>query len=489
MIGRSQSEFPVATFKVIQLWLTIAALALAPLFFGSVDLFWIAVWTILLSISVLCGVAAPTGAGQSRLLFGFLALCGIYALVAIVQIIPNAVGQFNDPIWRRANELLGLSTLPRISSRAEISPLATGHFLLFATSFVSGFSVGTSRRNGERLIWFAQYSILLYAIYGLAAFVFAPDMLLWTNKVAYRGYLTATFVNHNTAATFMGAGSLLWFCLAFSSAQSIRFSTIRMLLLSPSSETLALKMILRSAAAVTCLFALLLTGSRGGLLCSAMGLLVSMMLMVANKWKLPRRYILVFALTGFALSIIWLSNIGRIASQSLIDGNRLSVYHLTLQAIRERPFLGAGAGTFPDLFPAFRNSDLWTWGVWDYAHSTILEIAFEMGIPIAAMIMIAALGSVLILMRAAATASERADRRVFAAIAGIATLSYLHSLVDFSLQIPGYSIVFGILLGCGLARASAATTESRQAMNRTAINANSDPTPHRMEKKLGERLV
>jgi O-antigen ligase len=189
------------------------------------------------------------------------------------------------------------------------------------------------------------------------------------------------------------------------------------------------------------------------LLCSGMGFLVAMILMVANKRKLPRWYILSFAITAFALIVILADRLGRIASQGFIDDNRLSVYYLTLQAIRARPLLGAGAGTFPDLFPAFRTNVISTWGVWDYAHSTILEIAFEMGIPVAAMIVIAALLCVFILLRAALATSERVDRRVLAAVAGIATLSFLHSTIDFSLQIPGYSIVFGILLGCGLARA------------------------------------
>jgi O-antigen ligase len=474
-----QSEFLVATFSSIQLWATIVVLVLAPLFFGSVDLFWIAVWAILLSISALCGVAAPMGVGQSRILFGFLALCGIYALVAIVQIVPHIVDQLDDPSWRRANDLLGLNALPRISSRAEIPPPTIGHFLVFATSFISGFCIGTSRRNSEKLVWFAQHSILLYVIYGLAAFVFSPDMLLWTNKVSYRGYLTATFVNHNTAATFAGAGALLWFCLAFSSVQSLRFSTIRMLL-SRTNEALALKIILRSAAALTCLFGLLLTGSRGGLACTAMGLVVAMMLMAANKWKLPLWRMLALAVTASALTAIWVSSTGRIASQSLIDDNRLSVYYLSLQAISERPLLGAGAGTFPDLFPALRSSDLWTWGVWDYAHSTLLEIAFEMGIPIAAIIAAGAVASVFILARAAATTSERADRRLLAAITGIATLSYLHSTIDFSLQIPGYYVVFVILLGCGLAKASAAGPESRHTANdRTEgkLIADREPVP------------
>ena len=460
MKRRRDPTFLVRTFTFVQLWTTIAALVLAPLFFGSVDLFWIASWTILLSIGALCGLAIPASPEQGRVLLWFFALCSIYAGVAILQITPNLVGRLNDPIWQQMNGLLDRDTLPRISSRTEIPPLAAGHFLLFATSFLSGFFVGTSKRNRDRLVEFTQYSILIYTLYGIAALIFTPDRLLWADKDSYLGYLTATFVNHNTAATFVGAGGLLWFCLAFSSVQSLRLSTIRLLLLSRSNEALAMKIVVRSAAALTCFFGLLLTGSRGGLICSVMGLLVAMILMAVNKWSLRRWHILALASTAFALTSIWVSGIGRIASQGLIDNNRLSVYSSIINSIKERPLLGAGAGTFADMFPAFRNSDLWTWGVWDYAHSTLLEIAFEMGIPVAALIAAGALASVFVLMRAAATTYERVDRRVLAAIAGIATLSYLHAMIDFSLQIPGYFVVFGILLGCGLARASVTKAET-----------------------------
>src|SRR6266480_4208470 len=165
MTSRIQLRLPAVTFRSVQLWTAIVVLVLAPLFFGSVDLFWLSFWTILLSIGTLCGVAVPMSTGQSRLLFGFLVLCGIYAVLAIVQITLHLVDQLNDPVWHRANDLLGLDALPRISSRAELPPLAIGHFLLFAASFASGFSAGTLPRDGDRLIWFAQYSILLYAIY------------------------------------------------------------------------------------------------------------------------------------------------------------------------------------------------------------------------------------------------------------------------------------------------------------------------------------
>ena len=471
MMRRPQSELPVAMFSSIQLWTTIVALILAPLFFGSVDLFWIAVWAILLSISVLCGVAAPMDTGQSRVLFGFFALCGIYTLVAIVQITPHVLDQLNDPSWRQANDLLGLDALPRISSRAEMPPLAVGHFLLFATSFISGFFIGTSRRNSDSLIWFAQYSILLYAIYGLAALILTPNMVLWAPKLAYRGSLTATFINHNTAATFIGAGAILWFCSAFSSLQqSSGFSSIRLLLLNRANEHLAFSFLARSGAALTCFFALLLTGSRGGLICTCFGLLVAIILMVANRQKPRFRQMVVWGSVALAFIVALLSQKGRIGSQGLLDDARWSVYEFCIEAIRQRPLLGAGAGTFEDLFPSLRGDNFSSGGVWDYAHSTILEIAVEMGIPVAVMIVLAALASLFILARATVKSKGR-SRRSLAAITGIAVLSYLHSTIDFSLQIPGYLVLFGILLGCGLARASATPATAGEVRSIAAASA------------------
>src|ERR1700730_6219452 len=418
MMHRQKSEFPVAMFSSIQLWTTIVVLILAPLFFGSVDLFWIAVWTILLSASALCGVAVPMGAAQSRILFSFLALCGVYALVAIIQITPHVIDQLNDPSWRRADELLDLGVLPRISSRAEIPPLAAGLVLVFATSFMNGFCIGTSRRKSSKLISFAQYSILVYVIYGLAALVLMPNIVLWAPKLAYRGSLTATFINHNTAATFVGAGAILWFCSAFSSLQSFQFSSLRLLLLTRLNEPLAFRIIARSAAALGCFFALLLTGSRGGLICSCLGLLVAIILMVANRQKPKFWHMVAWGSVALAVTVALLSRLGRIGSQGLFDEARWSVYGFCIGAIRQRPLLGAGLGTFEDLFPSLRADGFYSWGVWDYAHSTILEIAVEKGTPVAAMVGIAELDSRFILARASVK-SEGRSRRALAAITGI----------------------------------------------------------------------
>ena len=109
MTRRLQLKFPVETFKSIQVGLTLTSLTLAPLFFGSVDQLWVAIWVVLLSISTLIGAAGPLSATQRRVLFGFFAVSSAYALVAIVQVAPGLFEQLEDPIWRRVGRASGTS--------------------------------------------------------------------------------------------------------------------------------------------------------------------------------------------------------------------------------------------------------------------------------------------------------------------------------------------------------------------------------------------
>jgi O-antigen ligase len=127
--------------------------------------------------------------------------------------------------------------------------------------------------------------------------------------------------------------------------------------------------------------------------------------------------------------------------------------------------LGAGAGTFADIFPSLRTTTFHDGGVWTFAHSTILEIAVEMGLPIAAMVAVGAIASIVILAIAAIRSRDR-SRSSLSAVAGVAVLSYVHSTIDFSLQIPGYLILFGILLGCGLSQATSDESSVRRSRSR-----------------------
>jgi hypothetical protein len=72
-----------------------------------------------------------------------------------------------------------------------------------------------SGHHRDKVIWFAQYSILIYAAYGVAALILTPNMVLWAPKVAYHGSLTGTLSTtrplQHSLASVRSCGSVLPF--------------------------------------------------------------------------------------------------------------------------------------------------------------------------------------------------------------------------------------------------------------------------------------
>ncbi|MBP0575551.1 hypothetical protein J8J27_33020, partial [Mycobacterium tuberculosis] len=77
--------------------------------------------------------------------------------------------------------------------------------------------------------------------------------------------------------------------------------------------------------------------------------------------------------------------------------------------------------------------------VWDRAHNVFLEFALGVGVPAAAGVLVALYA---VLTTTFVIGWRRRRRLVCAPITGIAILVLLtlHSLVDFSLQIPGMAV-------------------------------------------------
>ena len=121
-----------------------------------------------------------------------------------------------------------------------------------------------------------------------------------------------------------------------------------------------------------------------------------------------------------------------------------------VRMIDDHPWLGTGQGTFAYAFPAYRSPNVSLWGVWDLAHNTLLEIAADMGVPLAALVVAAWLAVFVVLVRGAFV--RRGGLAVPVAGLAVAILAVLHSLIDFSLQIPGFAIVALCLVGAGLAQ-------------------------------------
>jgi hypothetical protein len=118
--------------------------------------------------------------------------------------------------------------------------------------------------------------------------------------------------------------------------------------------------------------------------------------------------------------------------------------------IGDHPWLGTGLGTFAWIYPSYRSNALTSWGVWDRAHSTPLEIASDMGLPLAG-IVVTGWAAIFAVLGFGLWSRQRDHIIVIAALA-VASLGILHSLIDFSLQIPGFALMVFSLVGAGLAQ-------------------------------------
>ena len=439
-------------------WLLFVAAALAPLPFGSNVPSIIAFWCIVLGT---CLVFAPVRSLRG----GQLALAGLaaivvaaYGLVLHEQLAehPWLAVATPHPIWHEAEAALHTSIVPIVAIARNQPWLELGRPLLCILAIACGFLVGVDQDRARQLIKLIAWSGAAYAAYAIWAHLFDPTHLLWQDKEAYLESVTGTFVNRNTAAAYFGSCAVVWSLLLW---ERVRFgmsggpfdwrTTGAQLFSEPPKDV-----VVAFAMLFLCLAAMFMTGSRAGVVLSLFALIVAFIAFFRRD--LPRRAGLVTAVTGGGVvALILLQLMGgdvnaRFDISGLADEGRSETYRATLRMIADHPWFGTGLGTFALAFPAYRSSNVSIWGVWDMAHNTLLETAADMGIPIAALVGIVWIVIFAVLIRG--TLVRRRGLLAPVAALAVASLSVLHSLIDFTLQIPGYGIVALSLIGAGLAQ-------------------------------------
>jgi hypothetical protein len=131
----------------------------------------------------------------------------------------------------------------------------------------------------------------------------------------------------------------------------------------------------------------------------------------------------------------------------------VKIWLASWQAIKMSPWLGWGLGSFADIYAIVQPESIPLAN--DLAHSTPIETMVEVGIPIA----LVGFAIVLIPWGVAlygALTRRRAHRYLPAAAFAVAAVPILHSLVDFSLQMPAIGFVVSAVLGWAGLRRSAA---------------------------------
>jgi O-antigen ligase len=208
------------------------------------------------------------------------------------------------------------------------------------------------------------------------------------------------------------------------------------------------------------LVALLLTGSRGGFGATAFGLFVlgALTLRLRSQQTAKRREaiigIIAIAVGALLVAATFLVFgdviIGKIAKHGFGDSGRMGVYIITMRSILAAPLLGYGYGTFADVFPMFRDQSVGTFGQWNQAHNTYLEVFQGLGLLFGSMLIASVVVLVLRCVKGATT--RQMNETVPCVAASVAFLLGVHSLIDFSLQMQATAITFMALLGAGVAQ-------------------------------------
>ncbi|MDI1284454.1 MAG: O-antigen ligase family protein [Reyranella sp.] len=271
--------------------------------------------------------------------------------------------------------------------------------------------------------------------------------------VGSRCLMSGTFMNSNSFACYVGMALVAALALILSG----RSREVSAGYNAPAERTfdsvLTGSRVVLVAVAFFLLGGLLLSASRAGFAASVAGALVLALLLLRGRWR-QRPDLVRWFWIGLAILLVlgliaggaMLSKVARASDASV----RVAIWLASIEAIGLSPWLGWGLGSFTDIFTILQPSSITQPN--NRAHSTPLEVMVELGvigaIPAFALVLVPWVAS----LRGANRRTYR--RRILPAAAfAIVAIPILHSMVDFSLQIPAIAYLVSALLGLGWAQA------------------------------------
>jgi O-Antigen ligase len=462
----SQSKFRdfwnrSVTSDWVVFWAFIAALAWCPFYFGSNDLLAWGINAILFPILVVFYELSLLAKGARhpisiRLIWVPAILFGAVLIWTFVQNASWTPESWHHPIWDMASDALERPLDGSISVNRDLTALAQLRLVTSASAFWLAVQLCRDSRRADYLLKSVGFIVCVYAVYGFASFALAPGTILWIKDNYAIGFVRSTFVNQNNFATYDGIG-LLAICGLFfrvfrrevmSAGGSVGFTIATLL------ENVGRRGWLLLGGAFILLVALLLTGSRGGVLATFLGLFVLTTLMFTRRSTRPTRHLetIVFCVALFAAVLTAFGDtfFGRIETGGIYDEGRMALNRLTLGSVGDARFLGFGYGTFADVFPMYRDQSVGVDRIFDKAHNSYLEVLQGLGLAFGSML-IANLA--LLVLRCLSGAVRRHQSATIPCVAaGAGFLVGVHSLVDFSLQIQAVTLTFMAILGAGVAQ-------------------------------------
>ena len=358
-----------------------------------------------------------------------------------------------QPIWGEAKALLG-DARPTMDLDPALGREALMRLLTYAGVFWLAFQLGGEGGRARVILHVLIAIATADAAYGIVNKLAGWDTVLWEEgKKAYSGFVTGTFVNRNSFATYCNIGVILTLGLLFEPFMRIQGGKDARRVAAEIMNTLLNRRSHLLVALITTSGASLLTASRGGFLSLLVAVVLGGFLLAAMtrpRWSILAPVVLVVGLGGYGIvALSGSSTLERLGDTEETGSGRTVIWATALKMIEERPLLGQGYGNFLQAWYPYRD-DTFDQFIVDRAHDTYLEHAAELGLPATALLYAGPIALVGYVLRGAFV--RRRARVVPLVTLTVTVLVAVHSLVDFSLQIPAVAVTYAAILGLGVAQ-------------------------------------
>jgi O-antigen ligase len=348
----------------------------------------------------------------------------------------------HHPYWARARAVLDVPVAGAVSVDPEATRARVQGLLAYGGVFWLAYQLCGARTRARQALLALALAGLAYATYGLY------------RQFAGSGPVTSTFVNRNSYATYAGltlfsALGLVVRRFACYAQDDVPAGRALVRMLSQLDLTTAAALL----SFLACSMALLLTQSRGAFIAVAIAFAFYLWLLrsaaILRSKAIYASFVVVLLATAAGLvRYSGTETMQRMEQAGANFQDRLTYYATTWQAIGDRPLLGTGYGTYALAFKAYNRPETGTYFL-DKAHSTYLQLVFELGWP-AALALFASMGC---LVARCWQGLRGRDGLYPTTVLACSVLVGLQALVDFSLEMPANALTYALLLGLGCARA------------------------------------
>jgi len=404
-------------------------------------------------------------AAECRPLAVLVACFALFVVVGLLQMSTLAAPLSDSArLYEAAARVLGSAHPPVPDLAIDAARNTLLKCLTCGAIFLMARALCRDRGRAKVLLLMVVASAVLVVTYGIAMQVLRLSCFVgpYLKKVGNYEVLhdscvmSGTFINSNSFGCYCGMGIVAAMALVFAARR--RKVDIPYGYDDDDSgilDSLTGFRLLMLAVCLLLLGGLLLSASRAGAMAAFTSAGILSFLMLRGRWQARPDLVRVFVVVAVAVAAVVVLIAGgaianKVASSPDFGVDRIRIWRAALQAIGMSPWLGWGLGSFADIYAIVQPVTVPLLN--DIAHSTPLEAVVEVGIPtsfVAFAIVLIPWGVNLY----GALTRRRSRRYLPAAGFAVAAVAILHSVVDFSLQMPAIAFVVSALLGMGWAQA------------------------------------